>query len=103
MNAEKAGESSVFLPYSESLMSEWESYVTSLAHMPECVTARRRRKEIGYAIASSVADTMNEAPVPHRVSLLQEPLNTSLYTPMRKDAATSSSNRGCAKRWIMQK
>lgn len=45
MNAEETDESSVFLPYSESLMSEWESYVTSLAHMPECVTARRRRKK----------------------------------------------------------
>ncbi|RXN36289.1 sodium- and chloride-dependent GABA transporter 1-like protein [Labeo rohita] len=41
----------------------------------------------GYAIASSAADTMNEAPVPHQVSLLQEPHNTSLYTPTYKICA----------------
>lgn len=34
----------------------------------------------GYAIASSAADTMNEAPVPHQVRFL----NTSLSTPTHK-------------------
>lgn len=46
LNVAEAVGSSVFLPYGESLMTEWESYVTSLSHMLDCVTARGRRREM---------------------------------------------------------